>query len=291
MKKLLFSIMLTTAAIRIIYADDTLSYLLINDYDFSELSACSDYDGQCYHGIMGTIGIHKGFCMQYKSTNPFKRYTTYALYELIDLSQPGNIGADVHGDGNVSISLTNANQVFVGGQGTCPKMDPVPDAGIAYTVRNDTNKALTFLRVFTTEINKNQDCPGCQYWHSWHIDDYVKGDGLEPKAYTATGYTGWYDNIQPGYTKTRWYIIFSHGDDCFSTVPYGDTPLDLSNVLSYTKDDLDNQKYYMTVVSINDNDTNVFYPSGNSFPIKQQHLVHQVDPNVCKEWAPPVTPR
>ncbi|MCC2626265.1 MAG: hypothetical protein K0R14_2138 [Burkholderiales bacterium] len=247
---------------------------------------CSDYDGRCYNyydpsGRKISMGINKGFCTRVKDVFS----NSYALYEVIDQSQSAELSFDCS-----QAVLVNAKQVFVGGSGTCPRIDPLPNAGITYTVRNDTSEPLTFLRVFTTENNGNQECPGCTYWHSWHIDNYVNGNGLKPGEYTSNGYTGWYDTNRSSYSGTRWYIIFSHGKDCFSTILYEDPPHDTSNVLAYTKDDLDLQKYYKTVVSINNESTNVYYPSRNSFPINQRKLVTKVGDEICKNWIPPVTP-
>jgi len=155
-------------------------------------------------------------------------------------------------------------------------------------VRNDTPKPLTFLQVFTTENNGIEPYNGSSnWWKSWNKDIPVlleSGRILESGAYfpsspDAYGYNGWFNSTKssPG---TRWFITYSHGDDCFSTTFYNDSGYypNHTNLCDYTQDDIDNLHWRLTLLSIKDNDVNVYYPSLNHCNLK----MYPVDLKYCK---------
>ncbi|MCC2626086.1 MAG: hypothetical protein K0R14_1959 [Burkholderiales bacterium] len=229
--------------------------------------AICDINGRCISSKSGVMETGNAFCTQYTYLMP-----VHDLFVVTDTTQTASItyGFDSYGNAVYS-NRQNVTQISYSADGPCSNMDPAPDSNIAYQVHNTTTRPLTFLQVFTTENNGTTPYPKYSGWLKWwHKDSPLSleaGSVIAPGGYfplpkEPLGQTGWFTNTS-GSNGTRWFITYSHGDDCFSTTFYNDLGVysDQTNLCDYTKADSEDVYYRPAALNIADGSANMLYPT------------------------------
>ncbi|MCE3268736.1 MAG: hypothetical protein K0R49_988, partial [Burkholderiales bacterium] len=222
------------------------------------INICNNHAQCASPGRIGRMETGNAFCAQFNGSSE--------VFLINDISQEATIMMDSSTDSPPTVrNLQNATQVS-NSNTSCQDMDPAPNAGIAYKISNSTTEPITFLQIFTTENNGTTPCSGCtNWWQYWHNDKTVSlepGTVLQPNEYFPSfGWTGWYDAASK-MNGTRWFIKYSHGNDCFITTPYnpsGQYP-DQTNLCDYNSKDLQDQKFRPAALDIRDGKYIIVFP-------------------------------
>ncbi len=250
----------------------------------SQLAIC-DKNNNCVSDTSGTMETGSVFCTQQTFM-----MSGHDVFIIPDTTQPASLTYGVDGSGTLVYSnLRNVAMITNNAPDLCTDMDPAPDANIAYQVHNTTTRPLTFLQVFTTENNGTTPDPEHSRWLKWWHNDsplsleagsILAPDGYFPLSKESFGQTGWFTNSS-GSNGTRWFITYSHGDDCFSTTFYNDSGAypDQTNLCDYTKADSEDVYYRPAALNIADGSANMLYPTlQRSCNIK----MYPIDLKYCK---------